>query len=187
MKPKERFTVALISIDGATFKEAKQIKRNIQTYYNCDVYELLPITIPMELMKNGRDTVLSSSLLKYFRKTYKESEFDKIVAITEKPLYFTEQFPSIRGLGTQNGKTAVISTFKIKNEASDDKKFYKSLLLKVTRHEIGHTLGLVHCKRNSKCLMTSGVNPEEFYSLQSTFCDSCKIQLQRYLKRINRH
>ena len=182
LKPNEKFTVALISIDGVNIKEMRQIAKNIRSYYHCDVYQLPPMKTPNKLMKNGKDTVLSSSLLQHIRKIFKEAEFDKIVAITEKPLYLSEQHPSIRGLGTKGGKTAVISTFKIKHESIESKKFYKSLLVKVSRHEIGHTLGLAHCSAKSKCVMTSGVNPKEFYSLKPVLCDSCFNLVQGYIK-----
>lgn len=168
----KKLTVAFVSIDGADFKEIRQVEKNIESYYNSKAYRLPALETPDGVMKNGRDTVLASSLLQHLKKVFSKSEFDKIVAVTEKPLYFSEHYTSIRGLGTMEGKTAVVSTYKIKHEAGGDRKFYKSLLLKVSRHEIGHTLGLGHCSTESKCVMTSGVIPTEFYALKSTLCES---------------
>ena len=168
-------------MDGKGLRETGLIKKNIRSYYNCEVHELTPILISDELLKKGKDTIRAGSLLRYLRKKFRNSKFDKIIALTEKPLYLSDLNPSIRGLGTKGGKTAVMSTYKIKNESNGDKKFYKSLLMKVSRHEIGHTLGLGHCLNQSECVMTSGVDPEKFYSIKPTLCDSCHNLIQEFV------
>lgn len=84
----------------------------------------------------------------------------------------------IMGLGYRPGKTCVVSTFRLKRNAND--ALFKERLIKICIHEIGHNLGLDHCKYDPKCLMNdangtiSQVDKEEMY-----FCLQCRKKLER--------
>ncbi len=54
----------------------------------------------------------------------------------------------IFGLGYQPGTTCVVSTFRLRQNASD--QLFRERLTKVCLHEIGHNLGLEHCTSGDK-------------------------------------
>jgi predicted Zn-dependent protease len=159
----DRINVALISIDGKNFRELNLISKEISSYYRCKVEILPPISITEKCFKSSSDTLLPGEILNSIQDLYKEAPYDKYMVVTERALYFNSKFTSIRGLGQHGGKVCVVSTAKIKKESNKDYKLYKRLLLKASRHEIGHTLGLGHCTTQSKCVMTTGIIAEDFY------------------------
>lgn len=74
----------------------------------------------------------------------------------------------IFGLAGINGKTTVVSTFRIKTNRTNR-------LTKVTVHELGHTLGLDHCTNDVKCVMSDadgkGSNVD---GTEIKLCSECK-------------
>lgn len=173
--------IAIISVDNE-IRDAKKITKFLASYYNCKVDILPAISAPKECYRNQSDTLLGSKVLTYLDTTFKDSAYDKYMALTEKPIYLNEGFPFIRGLAVHNGNSYMVSTHKIKKEAGSDKRLYKTLLEVVSRHEVGHTLGLRHCEYKLNCLMRSGVIDTIFFKIQPVLCDSCSNQLKSYLK-----
>ncbi|WP_295666974.1 zinc-dependent metalloprotease family protein, partial [uncultured Mucilaginibacter sp.] len=81
------------------------------------------------------------------------------------------------GLGAMPGTTCVISTFRLKRNAS--KQLFHDRLIKVCLHEIGHNLGLEHCTSGDKrCLMNDAKGTiKEVDGEQLFLCAKCKKQL----------
>jgi archaemetzincin len=78
----------------------------------------------------------------------------------------------IIGLGYEPGHTCVVSTFRIKK--TSDKKFTERLN-KVVLHEIGHNLGLPHCKYDKKCLMNDANGTVKQIDREKIWlCNNCK-------------
>jgi predicted Zn-dependent protease len=101
--------------------------------------------------------------------------------------------------GLTNGKSSIISTFKIHKDAGNYRVF-KKYLAKVALHECGHFFGLVHCKYSCKCFMI-GYNlycnncPEcvrindlndmkKFYDSDNTLCNECKKELNSSIQEL---
>lgn len=81
------------------------------------------------------------------------------------------------GLGLRPGKTAIISTFRLKNGVSQQKILER--LEKVALHEIGHNLGLAHCSNNDRCMMTAAKGTVKQVDLMKVWlCEKCKQKLK---------
>ena len=82
----------------------------------------------------------------------------------------------IMGLGYRPGKTCVVSTLRIKRNVNE--ALFKERLIKICIHEIGHNLGLDHCKADPTCLLNDAngtirqVDREGMY-----FCKKCLSRL----------
>lgn len=179
----QKLKIAIISVDDKEIGDAKKVKKYLESYYNCQVDILPAISTSEECYLNQSDTLLASKVLIHLDKTINMSLYDKYVALTEKAIYMSDHFPNIRGLGRYKGKSCLVSTHKIKKEAGSDKKLFRSFLKKVSRHEIGHTLGLEHCAHQIDCVMASGIVDTVFYNAQAILCDSCSNQVKPYLIR----
>jgi archaemetzincin len=81
----------------------------------------------------------------------------------------------ILGLGLRPGKTAVVSTFRLKMRVSRA-KFNRRLEL-VTLHEIGHNLGLEHCDNTTPCLMNDARGTIRTVDNNKVWlCDRCRAK-----------
>lgn len=74
-----------------------------------------------------------------------------------------------------NGPSAVVSYHRLQNERyglDPDHALLVERLRKEVLHELGHTLGLFHC-RNQECVMHSSTSVEEIDVKGGGFCPAC--------------
>ncbi len=75
-----------------------------------------------------------------------------------------------------NGTGAIISTYRLHNEfyglPKDDKLLYRRTL-KEALHELGHTMGLMHCP-DYECVMHSSTYVEDIDLKMAGFCVECR-------------
>jgi archaemetzincin len=79
------------------------------------------------------------------------------------------------------GTAAVVSSFRLRNELyglDADTDLAMDRLVKEAVHELGHTLGLVHCWR-SQCVMQQSTYAEMIDLKGALYCDDCRRQVER--------
>ncbi|MBU7571516.1 MAG: matrixin family metalloprotease [Flavobacterium sp.] len=80
----------------------------------------------------------------------------------------------VMGLGFCPGKSCIISTFRLHHKNPNVRL---ERLKKVTIHELGHNLGLPHCK-NKKCVMTDAVESIATIDRESlSLCEDCRQEI----------
>jgi len=102
------------------------------------------------------------------------TEREKIILFTSVDL-FIPIFTFVFGLAKLMGKSAIISTHRLKNEfygLPPNPQLLKQRLIKETIHELGHLGGLRHCS-NFDCIMTSSTNTDELDIKRVEFCSVC--------------
>nr|WP_321227825.1 matrixin family metalloprotease [uncultured Psychroserpens sp.] len=156
----------------------------LKTSYQTQVYVLDKKELPQEAFINIKSPrYRADSLLIDLKKQCPDS-IDYIIGITSKDISTTKRNANgdiktpeskysdwgIFGLGYKPGKSCVVSTFRIKNvEAS----LFKSRLQKISVHEIGHNMGLDHCK-TEKCVMQDAVESINTVDLANfELCTNC--------------
>lgn len=83
-----------------------------------------------------------------------------------------------------NGIGAVVSLHRLDNQyygMPKDEKILIDRLIKEAIHELGHTFGLVHCKR-PHCVMNASTYVEDIDQKTKDFCPSClqSIETQKF-------
>jgi archaemetzincin len=82
----------------------------------------------------------------------------------------------IFGQAYLNGRTGIASSYRLSNERygmSQNEKFILERFKKEILHEIGHTLGLIHC-HIPDCVMRSSTYVEDIDQKGSSLCIKCR-------------
>lgn len=112
---------------------------------------------------------------KHFLKLVKGYPGDKVLGITDVDLY-AETLNFVFGQAEVGRKAAVISLHRLKG----DRSIYHSRIVKEATHEIGHTIGLGHCKKYS-CVMHYSNCLEETDIKGEKFCMDCGKEMKQKL------
>ncbi|WPM31531.1 archaemetzincin family Zn-dependent metalloprotease [Hydrogenobacter sp. T-2] len=92
----------------------------------------------------------------------------KFAALLSFDLY-EEGLNFVFGLAQLGGRYAVVSTYRLKSE---DERLFFERVFKEVNHELGHTLGLMHCK-NKKCVVRFSNSLQDVDAKSRFFCENC--------------
>lgn len=95
----------------------------------------------------------------------------KRVGITPLDL-FLPVFTHLYGYAKMGGQVAVVSTFRIRPENGLSPDLLLERTVKEVLHELGHTMGLVHCPA-PWCAMHPSRWPEEIDLKDAAYCPPC--------------
>jgi archaemetzincin len=104
----------------------------------------------------------------------------KVIGVTNYDLYIPI-LSYVFGEAELGGKAAVISTCRLQDELYGlpaNRVTLESRTVKEAIHELGHTLGLLHCG-NQECVMHSSTYVEEIDLKTEYFCRKCNGVLGR--------
>jgi archaemetzincin len=88
---------------------------------------------------------------------------------------FLPVFAHVMGTAQLRGTVGIASTHRLRPEFSGEAADPQALRLRILKevlHELGHTLGLVHCSL-SWCVMSASLLPEHVDVKDPSFCVSC--------------
>lgn len=106
----------------------------------------------------------------------------KSIILTDLDL-FVPVLTYVFGEAEFNGRTAIVSSYRLHNEyygLPSDHKLLQSRIEKEIIHELGHTFGLIHCS-DDFCVMRSSSYVEDIDLKNHNFCLICKTLLQQKL------
>lgn len=158
-----------------------ELIKNITATYNCSVTEIKGIATPPSAAICKPRGRYSASVLLANLNTY--NGYDKVIGITAKDICTPSNGVvdwGIMGLANLTGKACVISTFRIKTA---NKVLFNDRFIKVALHEMGHTMGLPHCKFSRTCFMEAAEGTIKSVDRESRFlCSNCKKLIKQYIK-----
>lgn len=142
------------------------------------------VLIPEEAFDNRRQQYNSNVLLSRIRShSLQQSSLDRILGIVNVDI-FVPSFNFVFGQAEYHGRTALISLWRLRPEfygkASNTGLFVERSIKEAT-HEIGHTLGLMHCP-DQLCVMFFSNSIVETDRKQSLFCNKCYMKIDKRIK-----
>lgn len=152
--------------------------RNLPRDLNhCVNYSFELIDIPMNLnlfyskeRNQYHSTLIMAQLIKHL-----PADGDKIIGITDADIYIPI-LTFLFGEAQLGGRVALVSTYRLKNQfyglPADSNLLYERVLKEIL-HELGHTMGLIHCS-DFECVMNSSTYVENIDLKFSRFCKSCQ-------------
>lgn len=99
----------------------------------------------------------------------------RVVGLTEVDI-FSSVFAYVFGEARLGGRAAIVSAYRLDPRIyglAADSELLEARLAKETLHEVGHLLGLVHC-RDSECVMYPSTDPSEVDFKPASFCVACR-------------
>lgn len=153
-----------------------------------------PIAIAMEprralpsAAKSGTKDRYSASALLTDLEGVQAGPRDKVLGVAEIDLVTPKNGVAdwgILGLGSMDGKTCVLSTFRMRRaweNGGAPEALVRERLWKVALHELGHTLGLPHCP-NAGCIMQDGHGTVKTIDAEQDLCVACRARFTEALR-----
>ena len=168
---KQEKIIHITPLGNVDQKYLQLVKGWVKSFYgfNCVIDKQEPLT--KDLLASSKKRYESNKIIK----KYKSNK--NILLLTNVDIAYFNKVKNIKeygiiGLGYQPGHTCVVSTFRIKNTT---KNKFIDRLNKVVLHEIGHNLGLPHCKYDKKCLMNDANGTVKQIDQEKIWlCRNCK-------------
>jgi archaemetzincin len=169
-------SIHILPLGNISKQVIEDVSSGLVSFYHKQIIIDKAAPLNYTLLAKSKERYSADSILKKF------SNNNVTLVLTEKDIVTKKDDIDeygVFGLGSSYFKTTVISLFRLKRNASP--QLLKERLQKVCIHEIGHYLGLSHCTKNSKCLMSPGhgtikqVDQEELF-----FCENCKKLADAY-------
>jgi archaemetzincin len=172
-----RLTVHLLALGKVPEETIAQTAKSLR--------EAAPIDIviePARALPKSAETIeknrYSADLLLEFLDDVPATKGQKVMGIAEIDIV-TEKNGNPRwgilGLGSIDGKTSVISTYRMRRkwEGGAPEPVVRARLAKISLHELGHTLGLDHCP-NKGCIMEDGHGTVKTVDAETVLCPRCE-------------
>jgi len=150
------------------------VAKGIEKFYGIKPVIEKPIPLTKDLLAKSGTRYEANKILTKFRSNRNQLFItEKDIAI-KYPVRHSDEW-GIMGLSYCPGRTSVVSTYRIKRTSS----LFGARLQKVCNHELGHSLGLPHCKASSTCLMNDAHGTmKQIDKEEMKFCVECEKKLK---------
>jgi len=150
----------------------------------CEVFEQMMV-MPQDAYNVVRRQFLSSSILSRIWKCVESCGVDRVLGVTDVDLY-VPGLNFVFGEAECPGRAAIISLCRLRSEFYGDSLDSGLLVersVKEAVHEVGHTLGVVHCY-DPLCVMFFSNSIDDTDRKRSVFCERCRGLVVECLKRV---
>ena len=150
------------------------VTTSLETRSKMAVEILPPMGDPSYSFDEKRGQYSSKRVLKRLGACCPRETF-KIIGVTRVDLY-VPILTFVFGAAQMSGRCAVISTRRLDPlfyQAPEDHNLLLERVKKTAVHELGHSMGLIHC-RDRRCVMFSSTRIEDTDFKKSEFCHTCR-------------
>ena len=176
-KIKEKLKINISVMGDLKNEDVELVKNELIKFYDAEVTILPKTDLLIETKVDGSNKFNANKILQNIDKLFLNTKH-KVLILTNVDISTNRELNGvvynnwgIFGLARLNSKPCVVSTHRFKTN-------YKEKLIKVSIHEIGHTLGIPHC-HNEKCIMTDAKGKGSTVDHMSLWmCNHCKNKIK---------
>lgn len=133
------------------------------------------LAIPQDAYHQSRKQYHSTTLLAKINNYAGENRIKRVLGVTDVDLY-VPGLNFVFGEAYSPGRVALISLLRLKQEfygLPPDRELFLERAVKEAVHEVGHTIGLKHC-RNHSCVMFFSNSISDTDKKKALFCGECR-------------
>lgn len=179
-------TIYLQPFGDINYSALLYLKENLKDKFSLSCRISARSKLPEEKYDSSRRQYVAGTFLSELDRVLPRDAL-KALAVVDADLY-APNLNFVFGEAEVSGKCAVISLFRLYPEfygfSPDPTVFYKRVL-KEAIHELGHTFGLVHCKRPG-CIMFFSNSITDTDNKSEDFCPACLTQLLKAVKNADK-
>lgn len=169
------------------------VQKTIRDFYQCPVFVLPPAEIPVRFINVTKGERYSADSILRWLSRRKSDSIAILLGLTGKDIYIADKDErgrvkepaskyavwGILGLGYEPGDACVVSDARFRETDSGK---YDHRLRTIVLHEVGHNIGLPHCK-SIHCIMNdANEHISTVDNSGSDLCPSCRGKLDGLLK-----
>jgi archaemetzincin len=146
----------------------------VEALFHCDVSSRAPLPVPPDALDVRRQQHSSVAFMLAMARE-STSDADRVIGITEYDL-FIPMLTFVFGQAQLRGRLALVSMARLRQEfygAAPDPELLRLRMLKEVGHELGHSVGLIHCA-DRECLMSLATSIQDVDRKGLDFCRSCR-------------
>lgn len=170
-----RTPIRIIPLEPVSLELIDSIVIPLQSVFQTEVFVEKSISnIVDQVYDDSRGQYNSTEIIRKLLEQY-ENSHSKILGITSVDL-FVPVLTYVFGEAQLDGTVCVVSTYRLDNTIyglEADPLLFFERTLKECVHELGHTIGLYHCK-NLDCAMHSSTAVEDIDLKGATLCEVCR-------------
>lgn len=152
LPPPVRPAVAILPFGAIDGTVVEAVRADMASFFGAQVQVLDPAPLPASAWYEARERYRADRLLEWLEGVGQGA--DRVLGLTAQDISITKGSHAdwgIFGYGQLGGRMCVVSTFRLRRGPAS-RELLLARVLKVVRHELGHTWGLPHCP-TPRCVM----------------------------------